>query len=162
MFLKMTQSLSLGVTPEQSWMFLRDPERLAALIPGVENVKKAPETDSRDERYIVHVVEKVGPFRLSLNMDVRVVEALEPSLLRAELSGTDGGGSNRITGRLSAELKRLEPSGTQLVFDTSVEVLGKLASLGAAPIRRRAADLFAKFAERVQEQFPETLREPSS
>jgi carbon monoxide dehydrogenase subunit G len=158
MFLKLTQNLSLGVPPEQSWKFLRDTERLAALIPGVESVKKATETDSQDERYIVHVVEKVGPFRLRLNIDVRVVEAVEPSLLRAELSGADSAGGNRISGTLSAELKGSGPSSTLLLFDVSLEILGKLAALGAVPIRRRATELFGQFAGRVQEQFAETAQ----
>ena len=37
--------------------------------------------------------------------------------------------------------------------DASVEVMGKLAALGAAPIRRRANELFAQFTERLQGQF---------
>ncbi len=152
MLLKLTQNLSLDVPPEQPWQLLRDTERMAALIPGVESVKRVSENGG-DEKYSVQIMEKVGPFRLRLSMNVQVVDTVEPSLLRAELSGADGGGSNRVSGTLFAEIKKVEPSGSLLVFDVSVEVLGKLAALGAVPIRRRFTELFAQFAERVQKQF---------
>ena len=35
----------------------------------------------------------------------------------------------------------------------SIEVLGKLATLGAVPIRRRTTQSFAEFARNIQEQF---------
>jgi carbon monoxide dehydrogenase subunit G len=38
-------------------------------------------------------------------------------------------------------------------FEASIEVLGKLATLGAAPIRRRTTQLFAEFAKNIQWQF---------
>ena len=153
MLVKLTESVTLAVPPEQCWKLLRDTQQFAALIPGVESVTPAPANEKSSERYSAQIVEKVGPFRLKMKMEVAVVEAVEPSRLRAELSGGDFGGGNRVSGTLVAELKPVEASSTLLSFDSSVEVLGKLASLGAVPIRRRATELFAHFAERVKEKF---------
>jgi len=44
-------------------------------------------------------------------------------------------------------------SGTQMRFEASIEVLGKLATLGAVPIRRRTTQAFAEFAQNIQKQF---------
>ena len=38
-------------------------------------------------------------------------------------------------------------------FEASVEILGKLATLGAVPIRRRTTQVFAEFAKNIQGQF---------
>jgi carbon monoxide dehydrogenase subunit G len=40
-----------------------------------------------------------------------------------------------------------------LRFEASVEVLGKLATLGAIPMKRRTTQLFAEFARNIQNQF---------
>ncbi len=148
MLVNLAETLRLAATQQDAWNLLRDTKRLAALIPGVESV------DSVDaEKHVAKVVERVGPFRLSLNLEVRIVQAIEPSLLQAELSGVDSFGQNRLSGTVSAELKKASSAETLLSMDSRVEVTGKLATLGAAPIRRRANELFAQFAERLQGQF---------
>ena len=49
----------------------------------------------------------------------------------------------------------IEPgvAGTQMHFEASIEILGKLATLGAVPIRRRTTQVFAEFAKNIQGQF---------
>lgn len=161
MLVKLTECLKLAAPPEQCWAFLRNTQQFAALIPGVESVTPAPANEKSTERYSAQILEKVGPFRLRIKIEVAVVEAQVPSRLRAELSGCDSGGGNRVSGTLLAELKPVDSSSTLLTFDSSVEVLGKLASLGAVPIRRRAKELFANFAERVKEKFSAATRQTS-
>jgi hypothetical protein len=38
-------------------------------------------------------------------------------------------------------------------FEADIEILGRLATLGAAPIRRRTTEKFAEFARNIQAQF---------
>ena len=159
MLVNLNQTLTLAATQEDAWTLLRDTKRLAGLIPGVEDIVSderggdRPNGAEPQEKHVARVVERVGPFRLALNLEVRIVNAVEPSLLQAELSGSDSNGQNRLSGTLRAELKTIEPAGTLLSVDASVEVLGKLATLGAGPIRRRANELFAEFAGSLQRQF---------
>ncbi len=152
MLVTLSETLNLTAPQEDVWRLLRDTGRLALLLPGVEGVAPlAAAGNSGGEAYTARLTDKVGPFRLNLNLEVKVLEALEPTLLRVALKGTDGSGTNRVTGTLSAALKKAEPSGTALSFEASVEVLGKLASLGAGPIRRRTEERFAEFAARFEE-----------
>ncbi len=157
MLVNFNETLTLATTQQDAWNLLRDTKRLAALIPGVESV-----TPVDVEKHVARVVERVGPFRLSLNLEVRIVQAVEPSLLQAELSGIDSFGQNRLSGTVSAELKKASAAETLLSMDSRVEVTGKLATLGAAPIRRRANELFAQFAERLQSQFSAAGKESTS
>jgi carbon monoxide dehydrogenase subunit G len=41
-------------------------------------------------------------------------------------------------------------TGARIALSMRMEVLGKLASLGAAPMRRRADEIFSKFARCVE------------
>ena len=157
MLVNLTHSLTLATIQQDAWNLLRDMKRLAALIPSVESV-----TPVDVEKHVARIVERVGPFRLSLKLEVKIVQAVEPSLLQAELSGADSHGQNRLSGTICAELKRASSAGTLLSMDSRVEVTGTLATLGAAPIRRRANELFAQFAERLQGQFSPAGKESSS
>ena len=155
MLLTLSETLLLDASPAEVWKLLRDTPRFAQLLPGVENV--APLPDKGAEAYTAEVADKVGPFKATFRLEVRVEEAREPSLLKAAIRGADPLGLNRVTGFLQAALSSA-PEGTRLQFDASIEILGKLAALGAVPIRRKTAQSFADFAKNIQGQF---AKEPS-
>jgi len=150
MLVKLAEELPLEAPLEEVWKLLRNTPRLTGLLPGVENVKPLQEPGT--EAYSATVSEKIGPFKITMNLDVRVTETLEPSLLKATIKGTDSMALNRMTGSMQVTLIA-EPSGTQMRFEASIEILGKLATLGAVPIRRRTAEAFAEFARNIQGQF---------
>ena len=159
MLVSLNQTMTLAASREEAWSLLRDTKRLAGLIPGVEGIESEYGQSSGTngevprEKHVANVVEKVGPFRLNLKLAVTIVKTVEPSLIEAELNGVDAKSQNRISGSLRAELSQDHPTETRLSVDASVEVMGKLASLGASPIRRRAKELFDQFMERLQSQF---------
>src|SRR5205823_13440480 len=99
MLVNFSQTLTLAATQQDAWNLLRDMKRLAALIPGVESMLPVDR-----ERYAATDVERVGPFRLGRKRGVRIVQAIEPSLLKAELSGTDSSGQSHLYGALCAVL----------------------------------------------------------
>jgi len=161
MLVNFSQTLTVGATQQDAWNLLRDAKRLADLIPGIESIS---ESDS-PAKFLAHVFERVGPFRLSLNLEIRIVKAEEYSLLQAELTGTDRNGQNRLSGTLKTELKQASQSSlaeTLISMDSSMEVTGALATLGAAPIRRRANELFAQFTQRLQSRFSPAVKESNS
>src|SRR5579863_3463381 len=145
MLVNLSENLELAAPPDDVWKVLRDTPRLAGLLPGVESVKALDEAGV--EAYAATVHDKIGPFKVTLNLEIRVAEAVEPSLLRASLKGLDSGGANRVSGSMQVALApSAEGTSTGMRFEANVEVLGKLATLGAVPMRRRTAQLFAEFA----------------
>jgi len=151
--MRLSEDLSLDAPPDEVWKLLRDTRRFAGLLPGVEGVERV-ERSNKDaaEEYTAKVSEKVGPFKVTLNLAVSITETIEPSLLKAAIKGADSLGLNRITGSLQVAL-RPSAAGTQMRFEVSIEVLGKLATLGAVPIRHRTTESFAAFARNIQGQF---------
>jgi carbon monoxide dehydrogenase subunit G len=150
MIVKLNESVQLDAPPDGVWKLLRDTPRLAGLLPGVESV--TPLENDAGEAYAAKVSDKIGPFKVTMNIEVRIGEMLEPSLLKMVIGGADGDRQNRVTGSMHVALSPAS-SGTQMNFEASVEVLGKLATLGAVPIRRRTTQLFAEFARNIQGQF---------
>jgi carbon monoxide dehydrogenase subunit G len=150
MLLKLTEELPLDASIEEVWNLLRDTPRLTRLLPGVENV--APLNEEGVEAYAASVSERIGPFKITMNLEVRVTEAIEPTQLKAAIKGADSMALNRITGSMQVSLSPAS-SGTQMHFEASIEILGKLATLGTVPIRRRTTQAFAEFAQNIQGQF---------
>ena len=150
MLLKLTERLHLDGSLDDVWTLLRDASGLTGFLPGVESV--APLNDEGVEAYVAKVRDRIGPFKLTLDIDVRVVETHEPLLLRATIKGADSSGHNRVTGTMEVALSAAS-SGTEMRFEASIDVLGKLATLGAVPVRRRATQLFAAFARNIHGQF---------
>jgi carbon monoxide dehydrogenase subunit G len=157
--LKMAEDLPLNASIEQVWKLLRDTPRFAGLLQGVENVVRL--NDEGNEAYSAKVSEKIGPFKIMINLEVHVTESVAPTLLKTSIKGADSMGLNRVTGSMQVGLSAVE-TGTQMHFEASIEVLGKLATLGAVPIRRRTTQVFAEFAKNIQEQFAGDARSASS
>ena len=150
MLLRVDEVLDVEAVPSEVWKLLRDTPRLAGMLPGVESVSRIEGAEG--EAYAAKASEKVGPFKVTMNLEVRVTETVDGSLLKAVIKGADSMGLNRVTGSLQIGLAPSENI-TRMNFEASIEVLGKLATLGAVPIRRRTTQSFAEFAKNIQEQF---------
>ena len=155
MLLKVSEELNLGASQDHVWNLLRDTPRLAALLPGVETVR--PLNEPGMEAYQAKASDRIGPFKVALNLEIRVIEAREPELLKASIKGADSLGLNRITGSLEIVLSSADSS-ARMRFEADIEILGKLATLGAVPIRRRSTEKFAEFARNIQAQFAPSER----
>jgi len=169
MLVDLNRTLTLNARQQDAWLLLRDTKRLAGLLPGVQGITSegslgegssgdngsSGEAAASDplERHLAEVAEKVGPFQLNLKLAITILKIVEPSLIEAELKGADARIQNRVSGTLRAELKAIAPAETVLRVDAAVEVVGRLASLGAAPIKKRANELFDQFTERLQREF---------
>jgi carbon monoxide dehydrogenase subunit G len=149
--LNVTENLEISGPQANVWQLLRDTERLARLVPGVQSVERIESSDR--EAYRVQVMEKVGPFKVTMKLEIGVIDILEPSVLGVTVKGGDAMGMGRATGSIRIELGQLS-SGTSMRFKIDVEVLGKLATLGAPVVRRRVTELFSEFGRRVIAEFP--------
>src|SRR5712692_2009406 len=145
MLLEVTSVSEVGAPPLAAWSFIRDVLRLSACIPNVSHL----EAVEADRRYSAVVADKLGPFSLSVPVQIEVQSIDEPRSITAELQGNDRRGQARIKGTLEARLEVME-AGTRIALSMRMEVLGKLASLGAVPMRRRADEIFSRFARCVE------------
>jgi carbon monoxide dehydrogenase subunit G len=161
MLVNLNRTLLLEANQQEAWRLLRDTKRLAGLMPGVEGIASENGAPGA-EKHVADVAEKVGPFRLKLKLGVTILRAEEPSLIEAELNGADAKSENRLSGTLRAELRDRGPVTTLLSMEAAVEVIGKLAALGAAPIRKKADELFEQFIQRLKGEFQTAAEGPAA
>lgn len=157
MLLDVTKVTEVTAGPAEAWALVRDVPRLARCIPGVSDLRMT----EADRTFAAVVEDRLGPFRIRvpLTIELRSVEA--PHRLSAALVGNEAAGQARVRGTLDASL---EPSGTgtRMSFAVQMEVLGRLATLGAAPMRRRVDEIFGEFVRRVNAELGKTGQEAAS
>lgn len=84
-------------------------------------------------------------------MRIEVLQSEELSYVKAQATGAD----NRVGSRMKVDLEaRLKGDGekTVLSFVASVDILGKLATLGHSIIKRKAEQAMEEFAQAVKKR----------
>lgn len=144
MLMSIEKTATLEVPVDDAWAFLRDPERVAACLPNVRDFTAAGEPG----RYATTLVERLGPFSVQIALTIDVSEVEADRRMIARVSGEDRGGQARVRGEVTAAVA---PSGDRTILEVSsqVEVLGRMAALGAVPMRRRGDQVFEQFIQTI-------------
>jgi len=145
MLLEVSRTTEVAASPGAAWALFQDVPRLVTCLPAASNLKPL---DS-ERRYAATVTEKLGPFRLSVPVEIDMHTVEEPRRIVAALTGADSKGQARVKGTLEGVIEPLADERSRLVLSMQVEVLGKLATLGAMPMRRRADEIFTDFVRRI-------------
>jgi len=103
-----------------------------------------------DRQYTAVIVDRIGPFGIQVPVRIDILSS-EPRRIEATLTGEDAHGQPRLRGTLEAAV---EPKGhgSEVQIGVRIEVLGRLAALGAVPMRRRAEEIFSEFARRLRQE----------
>ncbi|MHB8619203.1 MAG: CoxG family protein [Chloroflexota bacterium] len=155
MLLEMEKSTHVAASQAASWELMRDVSRLSGCIPGVSGLQ---ETDDAGHFSAV-VADKLGPFKLQFPVNIAIQSEEAPRHILAELTGNDSKGQARVKGQLEGTLEpagAVDGEGTKLTLRIRMEILGKLVSLGAGPMRRRTDEIFSEFVRRVEAELKET------
>jgi carbon monoxide dehydrogenase subunit G len=131
---------------EAIWLVFFDVRRVALLIPGCENVIETAPLAA----YSAVMKQKIGPFRIDVPTQILVEEREEPRRVRVHATGRD-----RITGTtldvlLAVGLESAAEGGTRLGVDATMQVAGRLASLGYPVVKKKSEELFAEFEKRLR------------
>ncbi len=153
MQLEVTRIVDVHVPQSAAWALLRDVARLSACIPRLSDLQVI----EVDQHYTGVVSDKLGPFSLKVPVRIDVLTVDAPSRITAGLAGDDQKGQARVRGTLEALAEPTDAKSTRLTLGMRIEVLGKLASLGASPMRHRADDLFNTFVENVRVELGDAL-----
>lgn len=127
--------------PEEIWRTLLDPDSLQKIIPGCRSVALAG-----PHHYKADVALGVGPIRGRFDADVRLSE-LEEGRSAVLTGGIDGLlGTSEGSGRV-----RLSPEagGTRIEYTYTINVGGKVASVGGRMIQRAAEVVIGQFFQRL-------------
>ncbi len=130
---------------EKVWNFIWDVDRFIACVPGCKEAK----TLENAKIYTATMVEKVGPFRVEFPMRIEVEQSVPLSHIKARASGSDSKIGSLMKIDLDVNLKE-EGSGTLLSLVVTVDILGKLATLGHSIMKRKANQVMAEFVQELK------------
>ena len=128
------------------WDFLWDVARLASCIPGCQ----AATTVEPYVHYRATVQEKVGPFRVTVPLDIDILDHQGPERLLARARGRDSVAQSHVKVELALALLAVDPQSTALQVQADVVVLGKLGTLGHSVIVRKGEEIVDQFATALQ------------
>ena len=147
----MQANRQLGVTQQQAWDALNDPEVLKVCIPGCDKVEA-----SGDNQYAIGMALKIGPVSAKFSGKITLSDIVPPSSYTIAFEGQGGAAGH---GKGNAQVK-LTPNdaGCDLAYTVHAQVGGKVAQLGQRLIdgaaKGMAEDFFKRFDNEMQRRFP--------
>ncbi len=142
----MTGSRIIAKDRDTVWAALLDPEVLKACVPGCKEME-----GSAEEGFTATVVQKVGPVKATFKGAVTLSDMTKPESLTLTGEGK-GGAAGFAKGGADVTLTET-PEGTQLEYQVTAKVGGKLAQLGSRIVdgfaRKMADEFFDRFQEAV-------------
>jgi len=139
------EQIVVAAPREKVWNFIWDVDRFIACVPGCKEAK----TLENAKIYTATMVEKVGPFRVEFPMRIEVEQSVPLSYIKARASGSDSKIGSLMKIDLDVNLKE-EGSGTLLSLVVTVDILGKLATLGHSIMKRKANQVMAEFVQELK------------
>jgi carbon monoxide dehydrogenase subunit G len=149
--MQLTGEVTIAAARSRVWAALNDPQVLARCIEGVETLTRV--TDEKGERFEGKMNAKVGPVRATFTGQVSLTNVVEPESYVLVGEGK-GGVAGFAKGEAAVRLAEQAPGQTQLSYDVTSSVGGKLAQLGARLIegtaKGYAESFFAKLKAEVE------------
>jgi len=143
--MRFEKQLTIGAPREKVWQLIWDVDRFITCVPGCKEAK----TVEDGKIYTATMEEKVGPFRLTIPMKIEVEKTEPLSYIKARASGSDTKIGSLMKVEMEVNLKDESP-GTLISMVISVDILGKLATLGHSMIKRKADQVLEEFVAAIR------------
>jgi carbon monoxide dehydrogenase subunit G len=132
----------IPASPDEVWRSLNDPQILKACIPGCDSIERV-----NDAEYKVAIALAVGPVKAKFAGKLMLTDLDPPASYTLLFEGA-GGAAGFAKGSANVKLVP-EGSATRLVYQTKVNVGGKLAQIGSRLIdsvaHKTAGEFFKRF-----------------
>lgn len=157
--MEMLGNRRLGVTQQQAWEALNDPETLKKCIPGCDKFEL-----TGDNQYSVALAVKIGPVSAKFSGKVALSDIVAPDGYKLSFEG-QGGVAGFAKGSSSVTLRPLDgaaeaapaAAGCELDYTVQAQVGGKIAQLGQRLIdgaaKSTADDFFKRFEAEMQSRY---------
>jgi carbon monoxide dehydrogenase subunit G len=148
--LRFSDALVLEASPTAVWDLLLDPDRFAACVPGIERVRRV------DERtFDGAILASVGPMSGTFDFRATILDTQPLDALAARVHGTDSVTHSQVDADMQMRLSELTPESTELRYETTVQVDGRLALLGDMLLRATGTVMLREFGARLRRQLVE-------
>jgi carbon monoxide dehydrogenase subunit G len=150
----MQGSRHLGVSQQQAWDALNDPEVLKACIPGCDRVEPTGEN-----QYAMGMAVKIGPVSARFTGKIQLADVLPPNSYTLNFEGQGGAAG---FGKGSAHVSLAPPAegaGCELTYTAQAQVGGKIAQVGQRLVdgvaKSMAEEFFKRFDDEMEKRHPQ-------
>lgn len=144
MLVEISKTVTLAQSADRIWSVVRDPATVASAISNVRDFRAV----DGGPTYTATIEDKLGPFKVEVPVTAEVTEDPSARRMTVRIAGNDSRGQARVSGEVSANVVGTD-SESRLEVSARIEVLGRLAALGAVPMRRRADQIFETFIKNL-------------
>ena len=144
--MEFNQEITVAAPREKVWDFIWQVEEFASCVPGVKDVEKNRRRDLR-RAYRAEGQFPEGEFfsfRSTSRKSARPSTSAQWARGRTRKSRRASSRKNEVT------LEAVSENETKVCINSSVDVFGKLGSLGFTVIKNQANKIFAEFAKNVK------------
>jgi len=134
---------AIAASVDAAWSVLKDIRAVAECMPGASITEQIG-----DNQYKGNVHVRVGPVRsvFAGTIDVTAVDESRHSVALSA-KGKDKSGTSNASMQLTAAVTAVEGGGCELIGNSEIKVMGKMANFGARMINGVADQLIDKFLE---------------
>lgn len=150
---------TLPASASQLWAIFFDVRRVAALIPGCENVTEVEPLKS----FSAVMKQKIGPFKLEMPTTIVVTSYSLEREVALTATGRDKFTGTSIDVRMNIALSEsgaADDVACLLAVEAEMQVAGRLASLGYPVVKKKSEELFAEFERRLRNELSGLTEKP--
>ncbi len=130
---------------QKLWDFLLNPETVAPCIPGCEKVEPI-----NDKEYNSIIKAKVGFMAVRFKVKTVIEEIVPYQLIRSVGEGEELRKLGHFKQKTQITFKQLSEAETEVVYQSDVSVVGRIATFGDRVFRAKAKELGKEFANAVK------------
>lgn len=142
------RTLRVPAPAEAVWKVITDVPLVASWVTVVDDVHEREHL----ARYDAVLADRVGPFKLSADLDVDVTEVIAPHSIQVRAEGEDRQVASRIQIDATVSLTTID-TGTAIHVAGKYEVTGRVATLGSSMIRSKGEKILDEFFDSLNGHF---------
>ncbi len=140
-------TVEIDTAAQDVWDFILDVDKFASCMAGVEDLVRV------DERTFTGKMRaKVGPISGEFAFQAQIVDSKAPVNLTAHVEGTDTLTKSTMTSDIMMTLSAVGADKTELEYQATVDVNGRLAIIGDMVLRATGAQVIQEFFKRLRMQ----------
>ena len=144
--LQTSGDIQVGVARVLAFEFLRDPERLAACIPGCSDLREIG-----PNRYSAVLSNRVAFITVSFKVTIDIVRIDPPHAIDATITGDAVGLAGHVVAAAAVALTDEGGQRTRIRYTTDIALTGKLGGLGEPVFRATSAHLAREFGNNLKQ-----------